>query len=113
MVDSSLFWRVVECTIVPKTIETCRVNVLERVVEDVGVAVPGLGVGGVDGGEAGGVWGGPAALDAVFAGGEVVEAGDGVLALGGEGGVEGAPSTTLRAGSGSWGKIRRFEGWKV
>ena len=34
----------------------------ERVVEDIGVAVPGLGVGGVDGGEAGGVGLVPAAL---------------------------------------------------
>jgi len=42
-----------------------------------------LGVGGVDGGEAGGVGGRPAALIAVFAGGKIVEACDGVLALAG------------------------------
>ena len=70
--------------------QTERVNVVNGVVHDVGVAVPGLGVGGVDGGEAGGVGGGPAALIAVFAGGKIVEAGDGILALAGEGRIAGA-----------------------
>src|SRR5260370_36532794 len=37
-----------------------RINEIERIVEDVGVAVPGLGEGGVDGGEARGGGGSPA-----------------------------------------------------
>jgi hypothetical protein len=60
----------------------------ERIIHDVGVAVPGLGVGGVDGGEAGGVGGRPAALDAVFAEWEVVHAvAEGAVVLPGEGNV--------------------------
>ncbi|HZQ69262.1 MAG TPA: hypothetical protein VFA68_12145 [Terriglobales bacterium] len=51
----------------------------QRVVEDVGVAVPGLGEGGGGGGEASGVGGGPAAEGArVMAEEGVVEAGFGV-----------------------------------
>ena len=45
----------------------------QRRVADVGVAVPGLGVHGVDGGEASGVGGRPASLDAVLARGKVVD----------------------------------------
>jgi hypothetical protein len=65
------------------------VDAVEGVVEDVGVAVPGLGVHGVDGGEASGVGGRPAALDAVLAGGKIVKARDGVLIHAGEREVRG------------------------
>src|SRR2546425_483105 len=64
--------------------EATGVDEVDGVVEDIGVAVPGLGVGGVDGGEAGGVGGSPTALHGVFAEKEIVASGHGVRVLTGE-----------------------------
>ena len=92
-----------------EAIEAERIDAVQRVINDVGVAVPGLGVGGVDGGEAGGVGGRPAALIAVLAGGKIVEASDGVLALAGEGWVGGA-GLGMRLAEWGVGAVRKAPG---
>ncbi len=61
------------------------VDVVDGVVQSVGVAVPGLGFHGVDGGEASGVGGHPAGeLGSVLAELRVVEGGLGVAFVAGE-----------------------------
>src|SRR6266704_2091581 len=72
-------------------------------VQDISIAVPGLGVGGVDGGEAGGVGRRPAALNGILASEEVVIARNGVLILAGAGEVGG---TGLSVGFAE-GRVRR------
>jgi hypothetical protein len=62
-----------------------RIDPCQRIVEHVGVAVPGLGVGGVDGGESGGVRVHPAGEGGgVLAELGVVEVGFGVVYVAGE-----------------------------
>jgi hypothetical protein len=56
-----------------------HISVNQRRIINIRVAVPGLGVGGIDGGEPGGVGGRPAALCAILASREIVEVRYGVL----------------------------------
>jgi hypothetical protein len=97
--------------------EAGGIDEIHGVIENIGVAVPGLGITRVDGGEAGGVRCHPAGeLGSVLAELGVVEGGFGVALpstslragsagefVGGDAGVSGvelAPSTALRTGSG-------------
>src|SRR5882762_1055463 len=66
-------------------VQTKRIDQTERVVKDVGVAVPALGIRRINGGEAGWVGGGPATLRGILAVKEIIVACRSVGVLAGEG----------------------------
>src|SRR6266403_3040292 len=69
------------CVTVVAKGEAIYVRVAKRIVEDVGVAVPGLRDGRINRGEPSGVGRRPATLRGVFAIEEIIIAGNGVLIL--------------------------------